>query len=167
MGQSGGGGGGNAAIYAGLAGGVGTAATQLMAGDANAAVAGQNAKIATMRAREAARRGEFEADRFRRDTKRTIGAQRASMAGQGVAVDSGTALEIQEQTAEIGELDALEIRNNAAREAFGYKTEAVDARLRGRQERIRGQTGAASTLLTAGTRAAQLGYQQKQFREEQ
>ncbi len=94
------------------------------AGEASSAANMQNAAISRIQANDAVDRGEFEADQQRLKTRAAIGTQRAGFAGNGVDVNSGSAALVQDDTAALGELDALTIRNNAAREAWGYNVQA-------------------------------------------
>lgn len=120
-----------------------------------AAVYRQNASIADQQGADALLRGTETERRFRQGTKQEIGASRAALAAQGVDVNTGSALDVQASEAAIGELDALTIRNNAAREAWGFQIDAVNNRQAAKLAEFSGaQTAAAyknaatSTLLT-------------------
>jgi hypothetical protein len=119
-------------------------------GKINQNIAETNAKVTDFQATDAINRGKIEEDNLRLEVRRVIGAQRAAYAGQNVDVNEGSASVAQEDTAYLGELDALTIRNNAAREAYGYKVESFNQRSQGSLDRMRGTTQAATTLLTAG-----------------
>ena len=128
--------------------------TQLEESKARRLIAKSNERIADMRAEDALKRGQEAVGRARGRTKKLIGSQRASIAAQGIRTDVGSAQDVQQEAQDIGELDALAIKNNAAREALGFKTEAVSASLQGRIAAGRGRTQAAETLVTGGLRAA-------------
>ncbi len=103
-------------------------------------------------------RGQRDANLQRVATRQTIGSQRAAFAAQGVEVNDGSALEVQADTAMLGELDALMIQSNAAREALGYKAQAATYRQQGiytgmaaRSEASRLKTASFNTLLTGAT----------------
>lgn len=100
------------------------AQNQKAAGAAAAAQAEQDAIYKENAALDAEKRGDLAADRQRRDTAGLIGAQRTAYAGNGIDVNSGSAANVQDDTAMLGELDALTISNNAAREAWGYRVGA-------------------------------------------
>jgi len=140
-----------AAISTFAIGGVSSAMSENAAGKFNQIQAKHNARIADLQAEDAILRGRDDERLFRRQTDVLIGAQRTSLAAQGIEIDSGTALRIQEDTAALGELDALTIRNNARREAWGYQVQAGDQRLRGDIARAEGRNRAMSTLLGTGT----------------
>jgi hypothetical protein len=97
-----------------------------------------NASVADLQALDAAERGAIEASRYRQQVRGIIGAQRASYAGQGVDVSSGTPAAVQADTAAIGEMDALQLESNAKREAWGYQVQAYDSRMRGLYARLEG-----------------------------
>lgn len=130
-----------------------TAYGQYQSGRANDRLARQNARIAEAQAEDALVRGEQDVTRRRIKTEGQIGAQRARLAAQGVDINVGSAAEIQAETAALSELDVVTIRNNAAREAWGYRTQAADYRARGRIARTEGTYDALGTLLTTGARA--------------
>lgn len=117
-----------------------------------------NAVIATRLAEDALRRGREEELRFRESTAKLKGEQRVAIAKSGVQLGEGTALDILTETAEFGELDALTIRANAEREAFGFTERAkgfeVEAALQKRVGRTRQRAGdirtTTSLLETAG-----------------
>jgi hypothetical protein len=79
-----------------------------------------------------------------------IGTQRAGFAGQNVDVGQGSPTDVQGDAAYLGELDALKIRNNAAREAWGYRVQAQNARMGGQNAQTASQYGAAATLIGGG-----------------
>lgn len=84
----------------------------------------QNAVFLNRAANDAKRRGASEADWQRIQTQQAIGTQRAAQAANGGEINIGTNALIQQDTAQLGELDALTISNNAAREAYGYEVQA-------------------------------------------
>jgi hypothetical protein len=84
----------------------------------------QNALFLNRSADDAIARGAIDADQQRVQTQGIIGSQRAAQAANGGMVNEGTNALIQEDTAQLGELDALTISNNAAREAYGLRVEA-------------------------------------------
>lgn len=88
-----------------------------------------NAGIAELQAKDAIARGADEESRFRTSVRQLIGSQRAGFAGQGVEVGRGSAADVQADAAFLGELDARQIRLNAARQAWGFQVEAADRRL--------------------------------------
>lgn len=117
----------------------------------------QNSRLAQLQAEDSIRRGDKEAAQVRKQASKIEGAQRAALAAQGLDVDMGSALDIQMETAELGALDALTVKNNAWREAWGYKTQAIDLSTQGRMANIGSKAARQQTLLTGGLQAAQIG----------
>lgn len=103
-------------------------------------------------------RGEQDAAKIRRNAKRITGAQRAALAAQGLDPDAGSGLELQKDTAALAAADVLTVRNNAWREAFGYRAQEIDITARGRYAQISGNATARASLLTGGLQAAQYGF---------
>lgn len=116
-----------------------------------------NSRIADMQSDEAIKQGDKAAAAQKTQAKRVVGAQRAALAAQGINIDSGSALDIQQETAEMGAVDAMTIKNNAWRESWGYKMNAANMRGQADITRISGQNQANNTLLTGGLQAASYG----------
>jgi len=127
---------GNAAKQAGL--------LSQEAAESTAALADFNAQVAELQGKDALDRGAEEESRFRSVVKGAIGAQRAGFAAANIDVGFGSAVDVQADAAMLGELDALTIRTNAAREAWGYKVTAIDLRKRGEIARKEGSAMAAA-----------------------
>jgi len=124
------------------------------------AIEDQNAKFSEMQADDAVARGYEAAFKRRTESRQLAGASRAAMAAQGIDVNTGSALDIQENNQRIGELDMVTIKNNAARQAWGYQVEALQHRQQAHLARIGGTNlgrnynySAGSTLLTGGAQA--------------
>jgi hypothetical protein len=141
------------ALVAGFAGSGVAAYSSYESGQAQKALANTNARLADEQAADSTRRGQIEEDRRRALTRQQLGAQRVALGANNVVSSTGTPLGLLAETAEYGELDALTIRNNAAREAFGYKVEAGNSRTRGRIASREGTLGAFSTILGGGAQA--------------
>ncbi len=123
-----------------------------------------NQKLANRSAADVLRIGGVEAGRVRTQASQVVGEQRAAYASSGVDVDSGTAMDVQIAARMIGELDANTIRNNAAREAWGIKTQGRQMRKQGEQARKQGylqaqayRDQATGTILTTGGSALRSG----------
>lgn len=112
-----------------------------------------NAYMSELQAEDALSRGNTEARRVQGTAERVRGTQRAGYAAQGVAVNSGTPAAIQQESATMGELDALTVKNNAWREAWGYRVQADDLRARGDMALRAGRNEAGNTILTGGMNA--------------
>ena len=141
------------------AAGAGTAAYSAVAAGENAKeTADYNAKVAENAAKDAQQRGAIAAAEQRQKTRQMIARQDAAFSAGGLDASTGTPLDIQTETAGMGELDALRIIDNAQRQAAGLKTEAELSVFRGNAAQTAGYFGAAGSILgglgTASTNIA-------------
>ncbi len=127
--------------------------SQIQSGRFNSKVHRFNAEVAQIQARDAVRRGEADVSRMRSGTKRLISAQRAGFAGQNVVVDQDVAGAVvaESETAELQ--DAETLRTNAKLEAWGFKVQETDSRMKAKIETYESRNRAAGTLLTSGAGA--------------
>lgn len=109
-----------------------------------------NASYGNLQATDALERGKQAADQTILRTRAIQGAQRAAAGASGVDPNVGSALDLQADTGFLGELDALTIKNNAAREALGLRSQALSQRLQGRLGYLAGTNAARNTLITGG-----------------
>lgn len=130
-------------------------------GEYEAATYGLNADLADQAADDAIARGKEAAAKSKLKTRQLKGMQRATLAAQGLELDTGSASDLQLETGDLGELDVLTIANNAAREAFGFKVEAMNYRRQADLALLGGSNKSAayknqsiSTLLTTGASLA-------------
>lgn len=145
------------AAGASVAGGISEAQAAEAQGDFARAQAEENARLAEAQAADIETRGQKEAGQFRRKVRGVVGSQRAALAAQGIDIGSGTAKDIAEETAAIGEQEASQIRINAIRQAFGVRTQAINTRAQGEFDQIAGKSAASSALLTGGLGAISSG----------
>lgn len=88
-----------------------------------AAVARNNQIYAEQYAQAEIAKGQRMEDMKRTETAQREGAVKVAAAASGLDVDSGSPLRLQEDTARLGEFDALTIRSNAQRAAYGYRVQ--------------------------------------------
>ncbi len=117
----------------------------------------ENADFLDIQAKDAILRGDRASNDLKLKTKGLIGRQRAAMAAQGIDIGDGSALDIQEDTAGQGAMDALTIKNNAWRESFGFGMQARARRRAGSLEMLAAKNEANATLLTGGLKAVEQG----------
>jgi hypothetical protein len=91
----------------------------------NAAMAANNAKIATQNANLAGAAGTAQVEQASLQTRAKAGGIMANQAAGGIDVSSGSALDVRSSAKDLGELNALTIRSNAARQAYGYQTQSA------------------------------------------
>lgn len=113
-------------------------------------IADYNAKVAEEQARDAIALGEQDVNQVSSTVERTVGSQRVSFAAQGINADMGSAADMQRDTRAAGSQDVLTIRNNAARQAWGYRVQAKDYTMRGQMAQRAGDNAAHSSIATAG-----------------
>lgn len=92
---------------------------------------GVNAEMAKAQAVDAIARGRESEQKHLRAVRQIVGASRVKAAASGVDMDSGSVAAVRRETDLVSEQDVLRIRNNAAREAWGYQVEAASSTMRG------------------------------------
>lgn len=142
-----------------VAGTVYTALAQDAAGVYNQAMAEYDAKQLDDQAVDAIARGETEAQRVGLEGRKVLGDQRAGLAGQGIDLGVGSAVDIQMQTMEMTARDLRTVRLNAMQEARGIRAQAASTRANGRMGARTASGQAAGTLLTGGAQAISLAAQ--------
>jgi hypothetical protein len=90
-----------------------------------AQVARNNAIINENNAQAAEQAGQTLEQNQRQKTAQIIGSTRNAQAANGLDTTSGTPASVQTDEAKLGELDALTIRSNAGRQAYGYRVEGM------------------------------------------
>lgn len=113
-------------------------------GDANAAIAEQQAA-------DAIARGEEGVAQVGQQERALKGSQRAALAAQGVDVGSGSATDVIASDEGLSELDKIAIRRNAQREAHGYELQATAYRKGGQLAAANYRNEAYGTLLSGAT----------------
>ena len=144
-------------VVAAVAGAGLSAYSSYQQGQTAKAAAEYNQEMQVRAAKDATARGAIAAAEHRDKVRRLIGEQAASFGASGVSLASGTPLKIMEETAGLGELDALRILNNAQREAAGYSAQSVLTDYEGKQAKKAGTISAGASLLS-GASSAYYGY---------
>jgi thioesterase domain-containing protein len=127
---------------------------QIAAGEANKKINEYNAKVLDAQATDAVARGEEQVGLIEIDARRTVGAQRTSLAGQGIDLSSETAQAIQADTAVQAAKDIRTTKANALREAWGYRSQAQGARMAGKYAYQGAMLNSAGSLLTGTAQTA-------------
>lgn len=120
-----------------------------------------NKIIADRQAEDAIKRGQAEEEEHRRKVSQVKGSQRTAFAARGIDLGSDVVIDTLSDTAMLGELDALTIRNNAEREAYGYRVQgmnyeasAANNLLAGKNAKSASKTAMFSTLLSGASTVA-------------
>lgn len=131
----------------GLAGTAVSAVGQIQQGQAAQKAADFRAKNNQMLAEDALKRGAEEEEAQRRKNNALLGRQKAVMAAGNVDIGSGSPLNILGDTAMLGELDAMRIRENAKREEQALLADAQVAKMEGDSASNAATMGAFGTIL--------------------
>lgn len=99
---------------------------QSQAANYNSQLSAENAKVAAANAGIASQSGSEQAAQQSESTRAQLGAERVNEAVGGISNNSGSAVDTQVSTRELGHLDALTVRSNAAKEAYGYETQGAN-----------------------------------------
>lgn len=150
-----------AALVMGAGAGIYQADAEQKSANYSAKVDENNAQIATYQAKAAATIGSVEEERHRAKVRQMVGTQRAALAGNGLDLGEGTALDLVTETAGLGEEDALTIRYNAMREAWGYNEQAKGYKASAGYKRVAGKNAATGTLLTTAANTLSGAYNLK------
>lgn len=126
-------------------------------GDYQKRISEINARSAEAQAEDVLKRGENEAQKKLQETRKFIGQQKTAMAASGTDVNSQGALDLTADTAAIGATDVMTIKNNAWREAMGYKSQAIEVRGSGEMAQMAAKNNARSTMITGGIDALSYG----------
>lgn len=110
-----------------------------------------NALSAKYAAEDAMARGAVEEQQQRNRTRALMGQQRAALAANGIDTDSGTGSLLLTDSAGMGEFDALTVRNNAMKQAYGLNVQSDNLLSDGKAARIGANNAAFSTFLTGGS----------------
>ena len=82
-------------------------------------------------------------------TLQAVGSQQAAMAANGMDVTQGTSLDIIEDTAAMGELDALQIQTNYERKALAYEQQGLNFSNESRMDVIAGKNAYKTGMINA------------------
>lgn len=138
---------------ASIAGSILKARAQSQAAEANAKILELNAGYADAAAADAVARGGIAEGKVRLAAGENRGQQIAARAASGVGLQ-GSPMDVLAASAGMSELDALTVRSNAAREAWGYRTKAEQFRYQASNERQAGKNAAIASILGGITGAA-------------
>ena len=107
-----------------LAGGVFSAVGAQNQYDYQAQIAKNNAIIARQNATAADQSGAQQQQQALLRTASLVGQARAAQGSSGIDVNTGSAVGVRATDSLLGQLSGLEIRSNAARQAYGYQVQA-------------------------------------------
>lgn len=114
--------------------------------NAQAAALEANARNSEILAHDAIERGGQEELRLRRSLAQNAGNQRVQAASSGIDINSGSVLDARNASISEGEHDAEAIRFNAARERWGYLSQANNLNNQAAYSRAAGKYAANNIL---------------------
>ena len=91
-----------------------------------AQVASNDQQVAQQEAQDSLDQGQAEAQQQRQKAASLVGSLRANSAANGVTLDSGSALDLQSDAADQGELNAEDAINGSQQQAYGQQARAMD-----------------------------------------
>lgn len=140
-----------------LAAGAVSAAGAVKSGEANAAnlnyqaqVAANNSLIAKQNMDWETQSGEIAATNQEMKTRATVGQTKADQGASGVDVNTGSFVAARAGEAEVGSLDALTIRTDAARKAYGYAVAATSDTAQSQLDKVGADNAATAGDISAG-----------------
>lgn len=117
----------------------------------NAQIAQNNQMLANQEAVDAKSRGDIMAQEKANQTAGVLGRQKASLAANGVDVNTGSSVDLESDTMAAGQLDELTIQNNAARESAGYTNQSVNYSNQAAMDEASSQQAETAGALAAGS----------------
>jgi len=152
-------------MVAGLAGSTQQAAGQRLSGEATAnsyayqaQIAENNARIAKLNAGYTAQVGEIDSTNEGMKTAADVAAMKAKQGASGVDVNSGSALDARLAAERIGQINALTIKSNKAREAWGYRVDSSNEELQASlDKRSAGYAMEGAQIASGGTLLGGIG----------
>lgn len=131
-----------------------SAVSSISQGSMQKKLAERNAQIAEQQAVQVKQEAAFEEGQKRSETQRLKASQRAAQGAAGGGVDTGSNLLVLEETATLGELDALTVRYRGDVQAQRARAQAQTDRFEGQIAQQTGRLQAGASLLSGVTRAS-------------
>jgi hypothetical protein len=145
------------AIAASLGGGLLDAKGKSDQAQADAESLLTQAAIERLKAQDAVARGAIEEGRTRMAGSQDLSQTRADAAQSAVDTSSGTAASVFSAKRAVNELDALMVRSNAAREAWGHNVQADQYERSARNAQKQGQLGILGSFLGTAANLTRIG----------
>ena len=105
--------------------GLGGAFADYQLGKAKGELYKANEFVSEYKAKSAIKHGQELEAISRQETKALVGTQRTRLAASGIRVDTGSARDVQADAKAKGEVDVMNIKINALREAYNYKVQGM------------------------------------------
>jgi len=125
---------------------------QYEAGQTRSQLFRANAGIAVQQAQSEAQAGATNEEAARLRSTALTGQQVAAIGGSNLQ-QTGTPAQVVASSAEIGEMNALQTRNNALRRAWGFSVQSASDSFQAKQASSAGDFSGAGSILTGGAKA--------------
>lgn len=119
------------------------------AGKAQSQIAKDNAAVAARNAELTMAAGEQSAFNLGLKNRAQMGAITAGQGASGLDLASGSSKDVRDSQQALGLFDTMNVRSNAAREAFGYKVKESEFKNEAGMARARGRAALAGSVLSA------------------
>jgi hypothetical protein len=116
----------------------------------NAKIAAQNAELQRQNAAFAGAQGEQNVAAAQAENKAKLAAIEAEQGASGVDINSKSSSQVRQSASKLGMLNALNIRSEAARKAYGFQTDAVNSDAESRLSKAQGKSAKIGGYLNAG-----------------
>jgi hypothetical protein len=124
---------------------------------ASAASAGYNAQVASQNAQLQERNAQFASEQGNQDvgaagaqTKAKIAATLANQGASGIDVNTGSNVDVRESEAKLGMLNALTVRSNAVKQAYGYQVQSASDTGQAQLDKSQQRSDTTGGYLSAG-----------------
>jgi hypothetical protein len=128
--------------------------SSLQRGQSAAQAAEFNMMAGDQNARLAEKQGLEDAAQIRLIARKNIGAGRAAIGASGITAESGSAMDVLQESAAMGEMDALRAKHSADMKAWSYRVGARQEMMQGEAARTAGTMGAVGGLFEGGAKIA-------------
>lgn len=142
-----------ASAISSVASGVENASAIKAQGDYSSSIANTNAAMAKLKATQVQQTGDIAASRKNLQTQAEVGSTLAAQGASGVDVRSGSPAMTRAGITTAGGIDEATIRNNAARQAWGYQVQASEDTFQGQFEQMTAKQRSTQSLVTGGLSA--------------
>lgn len=117
----------------------------------NAGIDANNKQIADQNAQLAEQQGNIATEQAQMKTRADAAGLMVQQAASGVDVNSGSSLDVRSSAAQLGQLNAINIRSDATRKAYGYKTDAAGYGAQEDLDNAKAKSAGTAGLIDAST----------------
>lgn len=122
-------------------------------GDYEKSIADMNATLARIQGQQALETGNYEAAKKEKQTEQLVGSIKAQQAGSGTDVNTGSNALVRSSVSNSSAMDVLTIKNNAARQAWGYDVQAINDTAAGEMSKLTAKSEENQSILNGGLKS--------------